>query len=153
MSVTIRQARQSDLATILALYAQPEIDDGAVLPVAEAEEIFRRFSAYPDYRLFVAEHQGEIVGSYALLIMDNLGHQGARSAVIEDVVVDPAFQGAGIGKAMMRHALAEARIKGCYKAALSSNLKRERAHAFYDSLGFERHGYSFLARLELEETV
>ena len=33
---------------------------------------------------------------------------------------------------------------GCYKMALSSNLKREAAHRFYDSLGFGRHGYSFL---------
>ena len=35
------------------------------------------------------------------------------------------------------------RAKGCYKLVLSSNAKRERAHAFYESLGFERHGYSF----------
>jgi ribosomal protein S18 acetylase RimI-like enzyme len=151
MSVTIRQARESDLPTVLTLYAQPGVDDGVVLSVEEARHVFKRFSAYPDYRLFVAEHQGEVVGSYALLIMDNLGHLGAPSAVIEDVVVDPDFQGAGIGRAMMRHAMTEARIKGCYKASLSANLKRERAHAFYEAVGFERHGYSFLTRLE--ETV
>jgi GNAT superfamily N-acetyltransferase len=44
---------------------------------------------------------------------------------------------------MMEHALAECRIRGCYKTSLSANLKREPAHAFYESLGFERHGYSF----------
>ena len=44
---------------------------------------------------------------------------------------------------MMRFALDRCRAKGCYKLALSSNAKRERAHAFYESLGFERHGYSF----------
>jgi GNAT superfamily N-acetyltransferase len=148
MSVTIRQAREADLPTILQLYAQPDIDDGAVLSIEEAERIFRRFAEYPDYRLFVAVHQGEIVGSYALLIMDNLGHLGARSALVEDVVVDPDFQGSGIGRAMMNHAVSEARVKGCYKVALSSNVKRERAHAFYESIGFERHGYSFLLRLE-----
>jgi GNAT superfamily N-acetyltransferase len=148
MSVTIRQAREADLPTILQLYAQPDIDDGAVLSIEEAEQIFRRFAGYPDYRLFVAVHQGEIVGSYALLIMDNLGHLGARSALIEDVVVDPDFQGSGIGRAMMNHAISEARVKGCYKVALSSNIKRERAHAFYEAIGFERHGYSFLLRLE-----
>jgi ribosomal protein S18 acetylase RimI-like enzyme len=151
MSVTIRQARESDLAAVLTLYAQPGVDDGVVLSLEQAQQVFRRFGAYPDYRLFVAEHQGEIVGSCALLIMDNLGHLGAPSAVIEDVVVDPDFQGAGIGRAMMRHAMTEARIKGCYKASLSANLKRERAHAFYEAVGFERHGYSFLTRLE--ETV
>jgi hypothetical protein len=44
---------------------------------------------------------------------------------------------------MMKYALRICGEKGCYKAALSSNLKRERAHAFYESLDFERHGYSY----------
>jgi len=37
-----------------------------------------------------------------------------------------------------------AKEKGCYKLTLSSNLRREAAHAFYESLGFTKHGYSFL---------
>lgn len=32
---------------------------------------------------------------------------------------------------------------GCYKVVFSSNLKREGAHAFDESLNFEHHGYSF----------
>jgi GNAT superfamily N-acetyltransferase len=151
MSVMIRQAEEADLPAVLALYAQPEIDDGDVLSVDEAAKIFRRFADYPDYRLFVAEEEGVVVGSYALLVMDNLGHLGAPSALVEDVVVDPKRQGSGIGKVMMRAALTEARRKGCYKIALSANQKRDRAHAFYESLGFARHGYSFLVKLE--ETV
>jgi ribosomal protein S18 acetylase RimI-like enzyme len=148
MSVMIRQAEEADLPAILALYAQPEIDDDDVLSVDDAARIFRRFADYPDYRLFVAEEEGIVVGSFALLIMDNLGHLGAPSAVVEDVVVDPKRQGAGIGKTMVRAALTEARRKGCYKLALSANHKRDKAHAFYESLGFERHGYSFLVTLE-----
>jgi hypothetical protein len=38
--------------------------------------------------------------------------------------------------------------KGCYKACLSSNIKREKAHEFYDGLGFKRHGISFMMELE-----
>ena len=37
--------------------------------------------------------------------------------------------------------------KRAYKLVLSSNAKRERAHAFYESLGFERHGVSFRLNL------
>ena len=48
---------------------------------------------------------------------------------------------------MMQHAREECRSAGCYKLTLSSGLPREGAHRFYDSLGFERHGYSFLMRL------
>lgn len=150
MSVAIRQATEDDLPRVLALYAQPEIDDGDILPLPEAAAIFRRFADYPDYRLFVAEDGGAIVGSFALLVMDNLGHLGARSAVIEDVVVDPACQGQGIGKAMMAFALEQARSQGCYKASLSSDRKREAAHAFYEKLGFARHGHSYLTRLEAD---
>jgi GNAT superfamily N-acetyltransferase len=67
---------------------------------------------------------------------------------VEDVVVDQAHQGRGVGTEMMRHAIAEARSRRCYKVALSSNMKRDRAHAFYEGLGFRRHRYSFLVELE-----
>jgi GNAT superfamily N-acetyltransferase len=48
---------------------------------------------------------------------------------------------------MMMHAMDLARQAGCYKLALSSNQKRQRAHAFYESIGFEKHGYSFQINL------
>jgi GNAT superfamily N-acetyltransferase len=139
----MRPAAAGDLAAVLELYAQPEIDDGDVLSIDEAARIHSRFSRYPDYTLYVAEQGGAVVGSFALLVMDNLGHLGAPSAIVEDVVVAPALHGRGIGQAMMRFALARAREKGCYKLMLSSNAKRERAHAFYEALGFDRHGFSF----------
>jgi len=66
----------------------------------------------------------------------------------KDVVVAPARQSSGVGAAMMRFALACCRQKGCYKLVLSSNAKRTRAHAFYESLDFERHGYSFRINLD-----
>ena len=146
--LTIREATRADLPCALALYAQPELDNGHVLPLQDAESLFARFAQYPDYKLYVAEQDRQIVGTFALLIMDNLGHLGAPSAIVEDVVVDPALHGNGIGQAMMRFAMARAHEKNCYKLVLSSNAKRERAHAFYEQLGFERHGYSFRVRPE-----
>jgi GNAT superfamily N-acetyltransferase len=143
LPIHFREASKADLPDILRLHAQPDMGDGRVLSLSEAERVFDRIARYPDYRIYVAIRDDRIVGTFALLIMDNLGHRGAPSGVIEDVVVDPQCQGQGIGKAMMRHALRVCGEKGCYKAALSSNLKRERAHAFYESLDFERHGYSF----------
>lgn len=144
----IRAAAAPDLPGVLALYAQPDLDDGNVLDTVSAEAILARFARYPDYTLYVAEQAGRIVGSFALLVMDNLGHVGAPSAIVEDVVVDPALQGNGIGQAMMRFAAGKAREKNCYKLVLSSNAKRERAHKFYEALGFERHGYSFRLRFD-----
>lgn len=142
-SVSCREALKTDLPEVLRLYAQPALDDGKVVSLFEAERLFERIARYPDYKIYVAVGEGHVVGTFALLIMDNLAHMGAPSAVIEDVAVDPSWQRRGVGKMMMRYALQICGEKGCYKAALSSNLKREQAHAFYESLGFERHGYSF----------
>jgi GNAT superfamily N-acetyltransferase len=139
----IRAATESDLPNVLKLYAQSDFDAGEVLPLATAKRLFECFADYPDYTLYVAEHGDEIVGTFALLVMHNLGHLGAPSAIVEDVVVAPSLQGNGIGKIMMQFALGLCRDKGCYKLMLSSYAKREHAHAFYESLGFERHGFSF----------
>ena len=147
-TLAIREADSADLPGVLALYAQPDLDDGTVLPLYDAERIFARFARYPDYTLYVAEQDGRIVGTFALLIMDNLGHLGAPSAIVEDVAVGPVLQGRGVGRAMMRFAMARATEKHCYKITLSSNAKRENAHSFYESLGFEHHGFSFRIRLE-----
>lgn len=147
-AVLVREAVDDDLPGVLALYAQPEIDDGEALDLETARDLLARFAAYPNYKLHVAELNGNIVGSFALLIMDNLGHLGAPSAVMEDVVVDPDIHRQGIGKAMMSAAFEICRTHNCYKLSLSANLKREAAHRFYEGIGFERHGYSFLIPMD-----
>ena len=48
---------------------------------------------------------------------------------------------------MMEKAIALCQEAGCYKMFLSTNLKRTDAHAFYEYLGFKKHGYSY--RVEL----
>lgn len=142
--LTIRQATEADLPAVLALYAQPGVDDGKTLPIEQAQAVLTEFARYPNYRLFVACDGSDVVGTFALLVMHNLAHCGAPSAIAEDVVVTHQRRGQGIGRQLMAHAMAEAARAGCYKLALSSNGKRDGAHAFYDGLGFERHGLSFV---------
>jgi GNAT superfamily N-acetyltransferase len=142
--VELREATVADLADIIRAYREAGIDGGLAFTLEEAREHFAALRQYPSYRVFVATADGVFAGSYALILLDNLAKRGAKAGVVEDVAVLPAFQRRGVGRAMMDHARAECRAAGCYKMMLSSNLKREGAHAFYDSLGFERHGYSFV---------
>jgi GNAT superfamily N-acetyltransferase len=146
VKLEIRAATQTDLPSILALYVEVE-DDGRVLSIEQARSIFARIKSYPDYKVYVAMLGGSIIGTFALLIMDNLAHMGTPSGVVEDVVVQRDWRGKGVGKQMVRFAMDRCRERGCYKLALSSDLKREAAHQFYDGLGFQRHGYSFVAGL------
>jgi len=143
--VAIRRAERVDLPAILALHAQPGMNDGEVIALDAAAAIWRRMADYPDYGVYVATaaDDGAVVGTFALLVMDNLAHGGAPSAVVEDVCVDERLRGRGIGRAMMMFAMERARASGCYKLTLSSNQARAGAHAFYRALGFEQHGLSF----------
>lgn len=150
MEILLRKAHESDLPGLLALYRQLGQDDGSVLSLDDARCIFERFKHYPSYDLHVAELDERIVGTFALLVMDNLGHMGSPSAVLEDVVVDQGLRGKGIGKLMMEYAHEICRQQGCYKMTFSSNRNREAAHRFYESLGFTRHGFSFYITYEQE---
>jgi len=141
----IRKATAADIPFVLELHGQ--IDHEEMLTLDEAHKIFSKFQMYPNYSLYIAKIKDRIIGTFELLIMDNLAHKGAPSGIVEDVVVDNAFRSKGIGRKMMEFAMDVCLQNGCYKLALSSNINRNRAHDFYESLEFKKHGYSFLIEL------
>jgi GNAT superfamily N-acetyltransferase len=146
--ILIREAREEDVAEILKLYRDAELGVENEFTMEQACAQLAVFRKYPSYRIFVAVEEGRVVGTYELLIMDNMAKGGRKSGVVEDVAVSPDYRGRGVGRALMMHAREQCRQASCYKFVLSSNLKRVEAHAFYEALGFEKHGYSF--RVELE---
>ena len=140
--LTVRRAGKPDLPTVLDLYG--ELNSGRVATLEQAEALLGRLeTAYPDYGLYVAEIEGVIVGTFCLIILDNIAHWGMPSALVESGVVASGHRGGGLGRAMMREAFRLAQARGCYKLALSSNVDAKPAHVFYERLGFERYGYSF----------
>ena len=148
VKVEIREATDKDLPAVLSLCAQLDGKSEPELSLEQAQRIFTRIKSYPDCRIYVAVANGEIVGTFTLLIMDLLAHGGAPSGIVEDVIVDAKWRGKGIGKQMMQFAMDRCREKGCYKLALSSKIKREAAHRFYEALGFKKHGYSFVVEIK-----
>lgn len=152
ISLRIRTAEKEDLNKILELYHGLTEDPDDKISLGEAVEKFEKLKTYPDYKLYVAEYKNEIAGTFAVLIMDNLAHRGEPSSIVEDVVVRSDLQGKGIGGEMMQFAMKVSRQKGCYKMVLSSHLRRENAHRFYESLGFTKHGHSFVVDLKMNNT-
>ena len=146
----IRPARFEDLDRLMELYRGPEGAYPGLKPPAreDAERRFGEILADPRQETLVAEADGEVVGTLVVAILPNLAHGGAPYAVVENVVVDEARRGRGVGTALMRAAVEKARLAGAYKLTLSANLSRRRAHEFYRRLGLrETHaGFEIVPR-------
>ena len=78
--VHIRPAAKADLPDVLRLYAQPSLDEGAVLPIEEAQRIFDRYARYPDYVLYVAELDGNVVGTFSVSCDGVFSYSGTRTS-------------------------------------------------------------------------
>jgi N-acetylglutamate synthase-like GNAT family acetyltransferase len=141
----IRQAKEKDIPRILDLYQQLSLSPGTYkkAPVEECKRVFKKMGQVPGYSLLVAEEDGEVVGTTVLAILPGFAHGTSPFAVIEYVVVDENVRNKGIGKIMMEYCMAQAREAGCYKIMLTSDIRRERAHQFYRSLGFEASAEGF----------
>lgn len=83
--------------------------------------------------LFVARVDGQIVGALTLALFRI---PTALRAWIEDVVVDGDVRGSGVGEALSRAALAEAKSRGALTVDLTSRPSREAANRLYQRLGF-----------------
>jgi len=144
LPLTIRACTKTDLPRVVQLFAaadgnardQPQ-DTGArgALDPAYAEAL-DAIALDVNNTLMVAESAGVVVGVFQLTIIQLVAHRGGRVAQVETVFVDPALRGKGVGDAMMRWAIAEAKRRGCFRLQLTSNKTRTRAHAFYERLGF-----------------
>ena len=101
----------------------------APVTVAELRELIDSDSSV----LFIARVDGRIVGSLTLAVFRI--PTGIR-AWIEDVVVDENARGHGVGEALNRAALAEAKQRGAKTVDLTSRPSREAANRLYLRIGF-----------------
>jgi ribosomal protein S18 acetylase RimI-like enzyme len=86
--------------------------------------------------LFMAvDDAGRFVGTLTLALFRI---PTALRAWIEDVIVDDAARGQGVGEALNRAALDRAGVEGAKTVDLTSRPSREAANRLYKRIGFER---------------
>jgi len=120
----------------------PQLSSSSPSPTAQQlEEIV----ASPDSVLFLARDEGRLVGSLTLAFYRI---PTGLKAWIEDVVVDQSARGQGVGEALNREAIDEARRRGAKNVSLTSRASRETATRLYKRLGFEPYDTN-LYRLKL----
>ena len=148
-----RDATAGDLPAIVAMLADDGLGGGRETVLAEGVDpvyatAFEAVSGQAGNRVIVAEQDGALVGTYQFIVIPGLSHRGTTRAQIEAVRVAKDLRGHGIGEAMLRHAVEEAKAKGCGLVQLTSSKRRGRAHTFYERLGFVATHIGF--KLELK---
>jgi len=116
----------------------------AQLPVPTMERL-RAIIADPAVTLLIASDGAEIVGTATVIVYTTPFWVKAR---IDDVVVDEAARGRGVGEALVKACLDVGRARGAQVAELQSGVQREAANRLYPRMGFKLRE-SNLYRLQL----
>ena len=132
----IREAEPRDRDAIQLLYqALCPGTPVRVLPerIAELKQDANNF-------LFVDEVDGKIAGTVLLtvILIPIFGTQDF--GLIEYLIVDQNFRRQGIGRRLTGHVTQVYRARKCTRIILLSNDHRKKAHACYESMGFDCSG-------------
>ena len=111
----------------------PQQSPGARHPTAE--QLAAVAEAQGNTLLIARDEQGAIVGTLTLMILLT---PSATFGFVEDVVVDEAVRGRGIGEALVRECLRLAAEQGARRVELHSGDQRQPAIRLYQRVGFKK---------------
>ena len=104
------------------------------LPIPTMERL-RAIVADPAVTLLLARDAETVVGTTTVIVYTTPFWVKGR---LDEVVVDEAARGKGVGAALVNAALEVARQRGAQVVELQSGLQREAANRLYPRLGFKR---------------
>lgn len=109
---------------------------------AEARELPARLDAleqHPGAVAFVAESGGRVVGVVTCHVIPAI-HSTPPVAQLTALVVSESARGRGVGRLLVARVEEWAAQRGAAKISLTSALRREAAHRFYEGIGYTRTG-------------
>jgi len=86
-------------------------------------------------KIYVARDGREVVAMASLLYTISTA-EGGKAALFEDLVTAPEHRKRGIGEALLKHVVAEARKEGVLRITMLTDMQNERAQAIYRRAGF-----------------
>jgi GNAT superfamily N-acetyltransferase len=142
LSITVREAEASDVPRLVELIV-------ALGHLIEEADVSRNLDTLAKNGLLplVATDGDEVIGMCGISAMVTV-HRPAPVGRVSVMIVDEAHRGRGIGALLMAEAERRLSKRGCKIIEVTSNMRRGRAHHFYEQLGYERTSYRFMNRLD-----
>ena len=134
----VRSATPADVPVILGLIREladyEKLTDICVATEQSIHDLL--FGAGSVAEALIGEYEGKPVG-FALFFYNVSTFLGKRGIYLEDVYVQPAMRGKGLGKALLLHLIRLAHERGCGRVEWSVLNWNTPAIDFYKSLGAE----------------
>lgn len=137
----IREARMSDAAQILCIYAPFVLDTAVSFEASVPDEkdfrcrMSRIIESYPYY---VCECDGKVIGyAYAARHREREAYKFSAET---SVYILPEFHRRGIGRSLYRRLFDSLSERGCHTALAAITLPNQSSVALHSALGFHRVG-------------
>jgi ribosomal protein S18 acetylase RimI-like enzyme len=133
----LRRARAEDAAAVAALVDRayrkyvPRIGRSPAPMLADYSDVIRR------HQVWTAEEDNALIAVLVLIPEDD-------TLLIDNIAVDPPYQGKGLGRRMMAFAESEALRQGYVSVRLYTNEKMTENIALYTRLGYRETGREIL---------
>jgi len=102
------------------------------------------------YKTFVAIVDGRVCGMIGTIMYPSYEHNDPGARILALVTLSAARR-RGIGRALIAVAEKDLAKKGIRRVSLNTQLIREDARKFYESLGYERNGWRFVKQLPVSD--
>jgi GNAT superfamily N-acetyltransferase len=149
--LAVRSATAADLSAVVDLLTQLAPGWQRHLPARTPDDVdqiaWREILNTGRRITVVAELDDMVIGLADVLVVPTLLDGVRPHGIVDVLVVDADVRGRGIGKALMREVHARAKAQGCVRMELLSSKGLDRAHAFYDALGYNATAEGFRADL------
>ncbi len=139
MKIIFREAQIEDLPKLVALLMDDELGQSYEnsIYLTLYEQAFKAILVDPNHLVLIIASDHEILGCVQISYLPNLTFKGTWRAQLEGVRIDKKNRGQGLGKQLIKEAIALARARGCGIIQLTTNKTRLKTVAFYESLGFQ----------------
>ncbi len=137
MKIVYQKARKED-AQVLAKMTEELVGNNSDLK--KLEDTLEMLFEKEEYYIVTAHCNGKVVGMSQGIICHDICEDCRNFLVIENVYVQEEYRGQHVAEGIFEELENWGRTHNCYYAILVSENKRERAHSFYQKIGYKKEG-------------